>query len=373
MTYSDLLDFAIDEKTSALVDIRQVENGMRCGCLCPECGRKLVAKKGPRNRHHFAHLPKDQRLNFCAGGAETGLHRAAKQIIAGWRDVVLPALKYSVKGRNRFGGKVEVIQSIAGDFFPVESSVLPDEEYWPEDWIPDVVLRGAKGELRVEVKVTHGISGDKQLKIDRDGINTIEYDLGSLRNEHGWNLVSLEHALKNDPKVFRWAFHQQLADLKERTHRELSRQIYESAGKLIKDAPVFGEGELVFHPWFGLVPKDIQARQEFVGHHFAEPQEYELKGGITIKIRQHAALHDSWLVVFVDNETRIPLAGHYDSLLSEHLLKEGYRSIYFGIGNMRIVRGAETSRPILDFIRRYESPLYNRTREYGPMPDERMT
>ena len=373
MTYSDLLDFAIDEKTSALVDIRQVENGMRCGCLCPECGRKLVAKKGPRNRHHFAHLPKDQRLNFCAGGAETGLHRAAKQIIAGWRDVVLPALKYSAKGRNRFGGKVEVIQSIAGDFFPVESSVLPDEEYWPEDWIPDVVLRGAKGELRVEVKVTHGISGDKQLKIDRDGINTIEYDLGSLRNEHGWNLVSLEHALKNDPKVFRWAFHQQLADLKERTHRELSRQIYESAGKLIKDAPVFGEGELVFHPWFGLVPKDIQARQEFVGHHFAEPQEYELKGGITIKIRQHAALRGSWLVVFVDNETRIPLAGHYDSLLSEHLLKEGYRSIYFGIGNMRIVRGAETSRPILDFIRRYESPLYNRTREYGPMPYERTT
>ena len=154
--------------------------------------------------------------------------------------------------------------------------------------------------------------------------------------------------MKNDPKVFRWAFHRQLADLKERTHRELSRQIYESADKAIKDAPVFGEGDLVFHPWFGLVPKDIQARQEFVRHHFAEPQEYELKGGITIKIRQHAALSDSWLVVFVDNKTKIPLTGHYDSLLSEHLLKVGYRSIYIGIGNLRIVRGAETNRPILD-------------------------
>lgn len=357
MTYWDLLDFAIDEKTGALVDIRQVESGMRCGCICPQCRRRLVARKGPRNRHHFSHHPKDQRICLCSGGAETGLHIAAKQIIARWPSLMAPALVHAEKGRARFGEEITVTQSIPGDFFPVERSVLPDETYWPGDWVPDVVLFGPKSELRIEIKVTHGISVQKQQKIERDGIQTLEYDLARLRNDQGWNLDSLEHALKTDPGIVRWAFHPQFADLKAKIHNELSRQIYESTDNLIKDAPVFGQGDLVFHPWFGLIPKDIKARQEFLNRDFAEPLEFPLQGGVTIKIRQHALLKDSWLVSFVDAEAPIPRAGVYDSLLSEHLVAEGYRSFYFGIGHMRIVRGANTISPILDFVQRYASPI----------------
>lgn len=357
MTYSDLLDFAIDEKTGALVDIRQVEGGMRCGCICPQCKRRLVARKGPRNRHHFSHHPKDQRLSQCSGSAETGLHIAAKQIVAGWQSLMTPALVHVEKGRARFGEEIIVTQSIPGDFFPVQRSVLPDETYWSSDWVPDVVLVGPKGELRIEIKVTHGISGQKQLKIERDAIQTLEYDLAKLRNDQGWNLDSLAHALKTDPGIVRWAFHPQFADLKAKVHNELSRQIYESTDNLIKNAPVFGQGDLVFHPWFGLMPKDIKARQEFLNSDFAEPLEFPLRGCVTIKIRQHALLKDSWLISFVDTEAPIPRAGVYDSLLSEHLGAEGYCSSYFGIGHMRIVRGANTISPILHFVQRYASPI----------------
>jgi hypothetical protein len=357
MTYWDLLDFAIDETTGALVDIRQVESGMRCGCICPQCRRRQVARKGPRNRHHFSHHPKDQRIYLCSGGAETGLHIAAKQIIARWPSLMAPALVHAEKGRARFGEDISVTQSIPGDFFPVERSVLPDETYWPGDWVPDVVLFGPKGELRIEIKVTHGISGQKQQKIERDAIHTLEYDLARLRNDQGWNLDSLEHALKTDPGIVRWAFHPQFADLKAKVNNELSRQIYESAGNVIKDAPVFGQGDLVFHPWFGLIPKDIKARQEFLNRNFAEPLEFPLQGGVTIKIRQHAVLKDSWLISFLDTEVTIPRAGVYDSLLSEHLIEDGYRSFYFGIGHNRIVRGANTISPILDFVQRYASPI----------------
>lgn len=357
MTYWDLLDFAIDEKTGALVDIRQVESGMRCGCICPQCRRRLVARKGPRNRHHFSHHPKDQRTCLCSGGAETGLHIAAKQTIARWQSLMAPALVHTEKGRARFGEEIAVTQSIPGDFFPVERSVLPDETYWSGDWIPDVVLFGPKGELRIEIKVTHGISGQKQLKIERDSIQTLEYDLAKLLNDQGWNLDSLEHALKTDHGIVRWAFHPQFADLKAKVHSELSRQICENTGNLIKNASVFGQGDLVFHPWFGLVPKDIKARQEFINRDFAEPLEFPLQGGATIKIRQHALLKDSWLISFVDTEAPIPRAGHYDSLISEHLVAGGYRSFYFGIGHMRIVRGVNTISPILDFVQRYASPV----------------
>lgn len=357
MTYWDILDFAINERTGALVDIRQVESGMRCGCICPQCGRRLVARKGPRNRHHFSHHPRDQRISLCSGGAETGLHIAAKKIVAGWQSIMTPALPHTEKGRARFGEEIVVTQSIPGDFFPVERSVLPDETYWPGDWIPDVVLLGPKGELRIEIKVTHGISGQKQLKIERDSIQTLEYDLAKLRNDQGWNLDSLEHALKTDPCIVRWAFHPKFANLKATIQNELARRIFETTANVIKNAPVFGQDDLVFHPWFGLIPRDMEARQEFIYRDFAEPLEFPLQGGVTIKIRQHALLNDSWLISFVDTEAPIPRAGVYDSLLSEHLFAERYRSSYFGIGHMRIVRGAKTIHPILDFVQRYALPI----------------
>lgn len=357
MTHWDFLDFAIDEKTGLLVDIRQVERGMRCGCICPQCRRQLVARKGVRNRHHFSHHPKDQRRSPCSGGAETGLHIAAKHIIARWESLMTPALYHSEEGISRFGEILTVTESIPGDFFPVERSVLPDEVHWSGDWVPDVVLFGPKGELRIEIKVTHGISGQKLVKIERDAIQTLEFDLGRLRNDQGWNLDSLEHALKNDPTIVHWSFHPQIAVLRTKVHNALTRRIYESTNGLIKNAPVFGQGDLVFHPWFGLVPKDIKKRQKFINRDFRESVEFPLRGGVTIKIRQHALLKDSWLISFVDSGKPVPRAGVYDSLLSEHLVAEGYCSRYFGIGHMRIARGMNTISPILDFVQRYASPI----------------
>lgn len=356
MAYRDLLDFAIDEKTGVLVDIRRVQNGMRCGCVCPECKRKLVAKKGPRNRHHFAHLGRDQKNNFCSTGPETGLHKAAKTIISRWQSLMGPALFYSETGRARFGKEITVAKSSPGKFFPVDRSVLPDETYWPSDWVPDVVFYGPKGELRVEIKVSNGISDDKQLKIERDGVLTLEYDVAKLRSDQGWNLTTLEHALKTEPSLIRWVFNPRIADLREEVKSELAKQIYENTSSLIKDAPVFGESDLVFHPWFGLVPKELEARQQFINQAFAEPNTFSLRGGSAIKIRQHGVLKDSWLISFFNTKASIPRAGYYDSLLSEHLNDRGCCSRYFGIGEMRIVWGRNPHSVILDFVQRYASP-----------------
>ena len=277
-----------------------------------------------------------------------------------------PALLHAEKGRARFGEEISVTQSIPGDFFPVERSVLPDETYWPGDWVPDVVLFGPKGELRIEIKVTHGISGQKQQKIERDAIQTLEYDLARLRNDQGWNLDSLEHALMTDSGIVRWAFHPQFADLKAKVQSELSRQIYESAGNVIKDAQVFGQGDLVFHPWFGLIPKDIKARQEFLNRDFAEPLEFPLQGGVTIKIRQHAVLKDSWLISFLDTEVTIPRAGVYDSLLSEHLLRMAIARSTLVLDICGLSEGQITISPILDFVQRYAFT-------YRPRPSEMET
>lgn len=54
----------------------QVRQGLACGCVCVECGGRLVAKGGPRTRPHFAHHSSDR---HCDG--ETLLHRLAKRLL----------------------------------------------------------------------------------------------------------------------------------------------------------------------------------------------------------------------------------------------------------------------------------------------------
>jgi Competence protein CoiA-like family len=77
-----------------LVPIAQVERGLACGCRCPRCDRRLVARKGAIMRHHFAHETAVQ----CTGAFETMVHLLAKQVIVGASVVFVPPLIARHKG-----------------------------------------------------------------------------------------------------------------------------------------------------------------------------------------------------------------------------------------------------------------------------------
>ncbi len=68
------------------VHISEVASGLACGCFCPGCGDRMVARKGPIKIHHFAH----EGGSDCAGGLETTLHLAAKALLSKERRIVLP-------------------------------------------------------------------------------------------------------------------------------------------------------------------------------------------------------------------------------------------------------------------------------------------
>lgn len=57
------------------IHVSEVASGFHNDCLCPECRKPLIAKKGDRNAHHFAHRGQHN----C--NAETILHLLAKQIL----------------------------------------------------------------------------------------------------------------------------------------------------------------------------------------------------------------------------------------------------------------------------------------------------
>ena len=56
-------------KDGKVIHISAVESGLSCGCTCPACGESLVAKKGQKMMHHFAHKSGSD----CEYGYETSL------------------------------------------------------------------------------------------------------------------------------------------------------------------------------------------------------------------------------------------------------------------------------------------------------------
>ena len=70
--------YAIRENDGKIVFIDDLENGLRCGCICSKCKEPLVAKnRGKTDRiHYFAHKSDSK----CSG--ETQAHLFAKDIIA---------------------------------------------------------------------------------------------------------------------------------------------------------------------------------------------------------------------------------------------------------------------------------------------------
>ena len=73
-------------QNGSIVNISDVESGLKCSCVCPACGERLVAKKGDKMMHHFAHYSGAN----CAYGYESSLHLAAKDILSRAKKMTLP-------------------------------------------------------------------------------------------------------------------------------------------------------------------------------------------------------------------------------------------------------------------------------------------
>ena len=73
-------------KNGMITSISDVERGLKCGCVCSACGAKLVARKGTKKIHHFAHYAGED----CEYGYESSLHLAAKEILSKSKKMIVP-------------------------------------------------------------------------------------------------------------------------------------------------------------------------------------------------------------------------------------------------------------------------------------------
>ena len=84
MTKHSKLIYAL--KDGNIVSIDDVPSGKECGCVCPACGDELIARKGQKRMHHFAHRSNED----CEYGYESSLHLAAKDILSRSEKMVIP-------------------------------------------------------------------------------------------------------------------------------------------------------------------------------------------------------------------------------------------------------------------------------------------
>lgn len=184
------LEYAL--KSNKLVHISEVDSGFKCGCICPCCGAKLIARKGNKVVHHFAHYNADE----CFKGYETILHIWAKEILSEYK---------SIKGPEVFFGPNEMKfkeMSINYDFVELEKKL--------DDIKPDVVAYKENKQMLIEIYVTHKIDKVKKEKIKKMDISTLEIDLSDINRSISKD--ELRDIILNDTKRKHWIHNRALDD-----------------------------------------------------------------------------------------------------------------------------------------------------------------
>lgn len=208
-----LIPFAL--RGGRMVAPHQVEVGLACGCVCPCCGAPVMAKAldSPDRRAHFAHHGRAG----CSGGAETALHRMAKQIIADRRELLLPAWEGSAEMPNpptRVNNAGETVIGVAVDL-PARVAELfevsIEDRGAAVDYRPDVLVRDRDGELLVEIRVSHRVDALKQRRVQSDGKRMLEIDLSALRMD-GIDLARLESEVLFQGSNRHWVSHPAAAE-----------------------------------------------------------------------------------------------------------------------------------------------------------------
>lgn len=161
----------------------EVQSGAACGCICPGCGGRLVAKKGSIKRWHFSHLNAEP-YDSCA---ESAIHAAAKQVLLEQREFRTPEFSIGLTAKALDGRELyeyEVLSPVRRIRF---DRAVPEEKVG--DIRPDVV--GYRGERRllVEMYFRHRVDLEKREKLVRLGMPAIEIDLSDLEAGIGFDAV----------------------------------------------------------------------------------------------------------------------------------------------------------------------------------------
>lgn len=179
-----------------LVQVAEVPSGLACGCVCPACGVRLVAKHGTRNAPHFAH----HRAPDCPAATETALHLFAKFVIRQRGRVYVPNIVLPHTGKVLRYRRLWIADQ-------------SEEEVTRGSLRADLLLRNGTAELAVEIKVHHGTARPKIKEYMRQRLPALEIDVDQIFRDllaqwgPRWRVGDLRNAILYGAAYRRWLFH----------------------------------------------------------------------------------------------------------------------------------------------------------------------
>lgn len=147
--------------------ICDVAKGLACDCVCPICKSPLIARKGVKRVHHFAHH--SEATPECKWATESLLHLKAKEILQQERRVWLPAVIAHIGATHH---------SVSDATWFSFDSVLVEKYFGGIR--PDLMVNAGPHELLIEIAVRHFCDEHKIEKIQKRSAFAIEIDLSGI-------------------------------------------------------------------------------------------------------------------------------------------------------------------------------------------------
>jgi hypothetical protein len=203
--FSDLLlPFGERVADGRMVSPNEVDNGLACGCVCPKCRRRLIAKHSDIVRYHFAH----ESDSVCVGAFETSAHLLAKQIIADEGRVFMPEVvaDYRTERRPVMDARWVRFDSVA-------------LEVWVDGLRPDIIARRRDRTLAIEIYVSHRCEAQKISTFRQRNASALEIDLSAYRRGE-FDPVGFRQAVLRDAPRY-WLFNAQGAAMIRQLRQDL--------------------------------------------------------------------------------------------------------------------------------------------------------
>lgn len=216
-----------------MLEVAEVASGLACSCVCPACNQPLLARKGKKNIHHFAHYSSDG-AQSCTGALETSVHRMAKQIIDEDKSLLLPELIIERSAEDKFG--ITHSEEIGIEDSGTRVFERVDLERRLDEIRPDIIGYIDESPLLIEIAVTSFVGKEKKGLIQKLCLPAIEIDLHSA--DYATTKEELRGLLNSESTKKEWLSNPKAIEAKKLLKSRLDdkiRHINEVESQRVKD------------------------------------------------------------------------------------------------------------------------------------------
>ncbi|MCF5222772.1 hypothetical protein [Pseudomonas syringae] len=186
------------ERDGTLFRAFEVENGLRCNCICPGCRQPLnAANNGEKVVPHFRHA----QSNDCTTGFREGVRRSAVALIVQHKQLMLPAFLDVVRITTASGRMLDETVELP----PVMVTADSVERFVELDELRGhAVLHLSGRQLIVRIKMSSRMEHERYRQLQALEHSSMEIDLHRLTLEQINDADSFKHAVLQDPSNRSW-------------------------------------------------------------------------------------------------------------------------------------------------------------------------